>query len=119
MDKFANFEHDLIFEIAKIKNGKKDIYHRIHWSEVKMEDRLSVYLGYEISATAQFNFTTYLEEKFNIEFKDEDIMKMCDHKTLVKDVFTLLREYGVIDIQKERKDKLKKINESFRNNLKN
>jgi len=112
MDKFANLEQDIIFEIAKIKNGKKDIYHRIHWSEVKMEDRLTVYLGYEISASALFNFSTYLEDKFNIELSDEDLSKICDHKILVKDVFTILRKYGVIDIQKERKEKLKKINGS-------
>ena len=111
MDKFSNFEQELIFEIASIKNKGKSIYDRIHYSEVNLEDRLSVYLGYEIGTDAQTNLLFDLEQKFNIEFSDQDIMRMCDHKILVKDVFTLLKEYGVIDIQKERREKLKNINE--------
>jgi len=109
MDKYSNFEHDLIFKIASIKNENKTIYDRIHWSEVKMDVRLSVYLGYEIGVHNQLNLIFYLEKKFDINFSDNDMIILTDHKLLVKDLFSILRNYGIIDIQKERKDKLKKL----------
>lgn len=113
MEKNSNVEGKVIDIIETIANEGKNIYHRIHRSKIDLNMPIKNYFGWDLEHNNQMNLVFFLEEEYKISISDDDVIKITeDRKILGTDIISILKTYGVIDIQKERRDKIDKLNDS-------